>query len=111
MPQGVSLIFRSLRRTAEVSLHASGSAVADGDFVAFNDDGDAPLTSRILQHLLKILRVLLRIAVVNLVALFGVVLTGRLSVRSASLAVNDHDLLSHLLSLLAPQGFCAGIKR
>lgn len=81
-------------------LNASGSTVTYGDFVSFNDDRDAPLSSRILEQFLKILGVLLCVAIVNLVALLGVILTGRLSVRSASLTINDHDLFCHTPSLL-----------
>ncbi len=95
------LIPDSLRRTAEVHLNASGSSVADGYFSTFNDDRDTPLTSRIFQHLLKILGVFFCVAVVNFVAFLGVVLTGRLSVRSANLTVDSYDLLrSHLTTLL-----------
>ena len=90
-------------------LNASGSTIAYSDFVPFNNDGDAPLSSRILEQFLKILGVLLCIAVVNLVTLLGVILTGRLSVRSASLPVNDYDLLRHPSSLLT-SGFFAASK-
>lgn len=70
--------------------------MTNGNFVAFNDDWNSPLTPRVFEEFLKVLGVLLCVAVVNGVSLLGVVLTGRLSVRSASLTVNDHDFLRHL---------------
>lgn len=96
----------SLRRTAEARfLNPSGPAIAYGDLTPFNNNRDAPLSSRILEQFLKILWVLLCVAIVNLVALLGVILTGRLSVRSASLTVNNHDLFCHTPSLLTVR-FC-----
>jgi hypothetical protein len=92
--------FTSANCRSEV-LNASGSAIAYSDFVPFNDDRNASLSSRILEQFLKILGVLFCIAVVNLVTLLGVILTGRLSVRSARLSVNDYDFLCHPSSLLA----------
>ncbi len=80
--------------------------MAYSDLVSFNDNGDTPLSSRILEQFLKILGVLLCVAVVNLVALLGVILTGRLSVRSACLSVDDYDLLSHTPSLLIANFCC-----
>lgn len=86
-------------------LDPSGSTITDSDFVSFNNDWNAPLTSRIFQHLLKVFGVFPCVAVVNFVTLFGVVLTGRLSVRSAGFAINDHDFLSHRTYLLALKVF------
>ena len=69
--------------------------MTDGHFVALYDDGHSPLPTRVAKHFLQKLSVGLHIAVVHLVTLLGVILTGRPRVGSAILAVNDHDFLCH----------------
>jgi len=104
-PFSFTNLFTSANCRSEV-LNASGPTIAYSDFVPFNNDGNASLSSRILEQFLKILGVLFCIAVINLVTLLGVILTGRLSVRSANLPVNNHDLLSHTPSLLTANFCC-----
>lgn len=70
--------------------------MTNDNLVTFNDDRNSPLTSGVFEEFFKILGVLLCVAVVNGVSFLGVVLTGRLSVRSANLTVNDHDFFRHL---------------
>ncbi len=79
----------------KVSLNASGSTVTYGDLSAFNYDRNSSLPTRILQHLFKVFRVFFCVTVVNFVTIFGIVLTGCLSVRSAGFTVNGNNLLRH----------------
>ncbi len=74
-------------------LNASGATVTDGHFATFHDDGHPAGATRVAKHFVKELRVGLDIAVVYLVALLGIVLTGCPCVGSAVLAVNRHDFL------------------
>lgn len=70
--------------------------MTNDNLVTFNDDRNSPLTSGVFEEFFKILGVFFCVAVVNGVTFLGVVLTGRLSVRSASLTVNHYYLSCHL---------------
>ena len=91
----------SIRRPPDSN--SSGTAEADSDLAAFDDDGHFTSPLRGFEHLLHALGVVLYVDVSNIVALFGVIRTGRLGVRSASLSV-DQDFFCHAV-ILPDRGF------
>jgi hypothetical protein len=102
LPKGSCPDLFSVSRSSEIrrppDSNPSRTAVADGDLTTFDDDGHFTPSVRGFQHLPHTFGVVLDIDISNVAALFGVIRTGRLGVRSAGFSI-DQDFFSHVVIL------------